>query len=181
MYSHGIPHRIVILSVLLLKMAAIGMVQMLIEAAEYLDRRERGKVCLCCLPRSILFMKNDIDTHPPSPCHAPLCTCHFKAFLNPVTLAVLHYFCYYYYYLHEGIRPFKTSTWSDIAQYSTYNRIHKKVQIHIQAFLWYSTHVQTCICISANERMNAYVVDAVRCAGAHCFHRGPSFPSVVVC
>lgn len=36
--------RIVILSVLLLKMAAIGMVQMLIEAAEYLDRRERGTV-----------------------------------------------------------------------------------------------------------------------------------------
>ncbi|KAM4576824.1 max dimerization protein 1 isoform 2-T2 [Odontesthes bonariensis] len=37
----GIPYWIVILSVLLLKMAAIGMVQMLIEAAEYLDRRER--------------------------------------------------------------------------------------------------------------------------------------------
>lgn len=36
--------RIVILSVLLLKMAAIEMVQMLIEAAEYLDRRERGTV-----------------------------------------------------------------------------------------------------------------------------------------
>lgn len=43
-YRHGIPYRIVILSVLLLKMAAIGLVQMLIEAAEYLERRERGKV-----------------------------------------------------------------------------------------------------------------------------------------
>lgn len=43
MYSHGIPHRIARISQLLLKMAAIGMVQMLIEAAEYLDRRERGK------------------------------------------------------------------------------------------------------------------------------------------
>lgn len=77
-------------------MAAIGMVQMLIEAAEYLDRRERGKVWLCCLPQSILFMKNGIGTHPPSPSHARLCTYHFKAFLNPVTFAVFYYhYCYF--------------------------------------------------------------------------------------
>lgn len=41
----GVSHRIVVfnIGVLLLKMAAFGMVQMLIEAAEFLDRRERGK------------------------------------------------------------------------------------------------------------------------------------------
>lgn len=37
------------LAALLLKMAAIGLVQMLIEAAEYLDRRERGKVTVTLL------------------------------------------------------------------------------------------------------------------------------------
>lgn len=40
------------LAVLLLKMAAIGLVQMLIEAAEYLDRRERGKVAVTLLSTS---------------------------------------------------------------------------------------------------------------------------------
>lgn len=55
-YSHGIPHRIVLLSALLLNMAAIGMVQMLIEAAEYLERRERGKVLLFCLLQFVLFL-----------------------------------------------------------------------------------------------------------------------------
>lgn len=44
-------------------MAAIGMVQMLIEAAEYLDRRERGKAwsnaCVCVHFRVFVFCYED--------------------------------------------------------------------------------------------------------------------------
>lgn len=44
-------------------MAAIGMVQMLIEAAEYLDRRERGKVQMFCLLRFPLISEKS-HRHP---------------------------------------------------------------------------------------------------------------------
>lgn len=65
MYSHGIPPRIVFLAVLLLKMAAIGLVQMLIEAAEYLDRRERGKVTITLLSTVLCFCRIAVTAHPP--------------------------------------------------------------------------------------------------------------------
>lgn len=56
-------------------MAAIGMVQMLIEAAEYLDRRERGKVSLYYFLLSFLIhsVQYNINT-PPPPNHSDLST-----------------------------------------------------------------------------------------------------------
>lgn len=46
-------------------MAAIGLVQMLIEAAEYLDRRERGKVTTTLLSTVLCFCRITVTPHPP--------------------------------------------------------------------------------------------------------------------
>lgn len=90
------------LAVLLLKMAAIGLVQMLIEAAEYLDRRERGKV-----PITLLFLRScvyaELLSHP-IPHHS------FEFMRLPCSKAVhnpVDTFLYLHYILSLASTPFK--------------------------------------------------------------------------
>ena len=119
MYIQGIPHRIVtLISVLLWKMAAIGMVQMLIEAAEYLERRERGKVY--CFLQSMLCTRTITITPLPLN-HANVC----KLFSILLQAAL-------YFFLHPSNRSH--------AFINAMNFAHQSINQYSDIFGKYCTH-----------------------------------------